>query len=190
MLHTVTVALLPDVLDAGDVELQRVRLDVSDAMCEASVVSFDELHKWMTWARDVPTRESVAEYLRRAETEFVEDCEWGYVLVEKSTGEIVGGAAMGINDDDRDCPEIGYWVRTDRTGRGYASTAASALADAAFRYLPVDHVKIRMDQANAPSVAVAQRIGFRLLGEEDRPKETPGHSGRGYIWVLDREHLR
>ena len=185
MLHTGRVALLPDRLDAGEIELQREHSDMADAIYEASIASFNELHQWMIWASERPTRERALEFLTAAQTLFDEDRDWNYALVEKASGDIVGSSGMHIHDDPG-CPEIGYWVRTDRTGRGYATSAASAIADAAFQYLPVQRVKIRMDEANVASASVPPKIGFRLLAIEDRPLETPGHTGRGFIWVRDR----
>jgi RimJ/RimL family protein N-acetyltransferase len=188
VIHTGEVALLPDRLDASEIELQRARPEMVDAILAASLASSDELQRWMIWARERPTREVVLEFLKSAQTSFDEDRDWNYALVEKSTREIVGSSGMHLKDDP-ECPEIGYWVRTDRTGRGYATSAAKALSDAAFHYLPVNHVKIRMDQANIASASVPPKIGFILLTTEDRPLETPGHTGKGFIWVRDRvEH--
>jgi RimJ/RimL family protein N-acetyltransferase len=158
---------------------------MADAIYDASIASFDELHQWMIWAHERPTHEAVSEFLELAQTLFDDDQDWSYVLVEKATGDIVGSSGMHLKDDP-ECPEIGYWVRTDRAGRGYATSAAKALADAAFRCLTVERVKIRMDQANAASASVPPKIGFRLLAIEDRPLETPGHTGKGFIWVRDR----
>lgn len=180
------MGLLPDHLDGGALKLQRARPELSDAIHEATAASFDELHRWMIWARDLPTRAALAEFLDAARTLFDRDEEWIYVLVERSTGEVVGSAGLHLKDEP-ECREIGYWVRSDRTGRGYATSAAQALCEAAFRFLSIDRVKIRMDRANLASAAVPPKIGFRLLGEEDRPLETPGHSGTGLIWVRDRD---
>jgi RimJ/RimL family protein N-acetyltransferase len=155
---------------------------MADAIYEASIASFNELHQWMIWAREAPTREASLAFLKFAQVSFDDDQDWNYALVEEATGEIVGSSGIHLKDD----PEIGYWVRTDRTGRGYATNAANALANAAFRYLPVNQVKIRMDEANVASASVPPKIGFRLLAIEDRPLETPGHTGRGFIWVRDR----
>jgi RimJ/RimL family protein N-acetyltransferase len=185
MFHTVWVALLPDRLDAGEIELQRARPEMADAVYEASIASFNQLHRWMIWASEAPTREALLAFLKFAQVSFDEDQDWNYALVEKATGDIVGSSGMHLKDDPV-CPEIGYWVRTDRTGRGYATSAANALADAAFRYLPVNQVKIRMDRANVASASVPPKIGFRLLAIEDRPLETPGQTGRGFVWVRDR----
>ena len=82
--------------------------------------------------------------------------------------------------------EIGYWVRSDRTSRGYATAAARALTEAAFAHLPVDQVEIRMDRANRASAAVPLKLGYRLFGHEEREVLTPGHTGRGLIWVRRR----
>jgi RimJ/RimL family protein N-acetyltransferase len=180
------VALLPDHLDGGVIELHRARPEMSDAFYDATMVSFDELHQWMTWANELPTRAALAEFLVAAEVLFDRDEYWNYALVEKSTGEVVGSAGLHVKDDPVS-REIGYWVRSDRTRRGYATSAATALSEAAFRFLEIDRVIIRMDRANVASASVPPKIGFRLLGEEDRPRETPGHTGTGLIWVRDRD---
>jgi RimJ/RimL family protein N-acetyltransferase len=180
------MALLPDQLDGGHIELQRGRPELSEAIYDATMASFDELHQWMMWANDLPTRAALGEFLIAAETLFDRDEDWNYALVEKLTGDVVGSAGLHFKGDPQS-REIGYWVRSDRTGRGYATSAARALSEAAFRFLPIDRVTIRMDKANVASASVPPRIGFRLLGEEDRPLVTPGHTGTGLIWVRDRE---
>jgi ribosomal-protein-serine acetyltransferase len=180
------MALLPDQLDGGHIELQRTRPAMSESLYDATVASFDELHRWMTWAKDVPTRAALAEFVNSAQTLFDRDEEWNYALVETSTGDVVGSAGLHFKGDSRS-REIGYWVRSDRTGRGYATGAAQALTEAAFRFLPIDRVIIRMDKSNVASASVPPKSGFRLLGEEDRPLETPGHTGTGLIWVRERD---
>jgi RimJ/RimL family protein N-acetyltransferase len=186
MLHTVRVALLPDQLDAGDIELRRARPEMSDAIYDATVASFNELHQWMTWANDALSRAALEGFLSSAQASFDRDEDSNYVLIEKSSGDLVGSSGLHFKGDP-DSREIGYWVRSDRTGRGYATSAAHALVDAAFRFLPIDRVVIRMDKSNLASASVPPKIGFRLLGEEVRPLETPGHTGTGLIWVRERD---
>jgi RimJ/RimL family protein N-acetyltransferase len=180
------MASLPDQLDGGDIELRRARREMSDAIYDATVASFDELHQWMTWADDVLSRAELEEYLNSAQALFDRDEDCNYALIEKSSGDLVGSSGLHFKGDPNS-REIGYWVRSDRTGRGYATSAARALADAAFRFLPIDRVMIRMDKANVASASVPPKCGFRLLGEEVRPLETPGHTGTGLIWVRDRD---
>jgi RimJ/RimL family protein N-acetyltransferase len=186
MLHTVAMALLPEHLDGGDIELCRTRPELSDAIFDATIASFSELHQWMTWANEVPTRAALTEFLNSAQELFDCDEDCNYALIEKLSGEVVGSSGLHFKGDPG-AREIGYWVRSDRTGRGYATSAARALSNAGFRFLPIDRVIIRMDKANIASASVPAKIGFRLLCEEERPLETPGHTGTGLIWVRDRD---
>jgi RimJ/RimL family protein N-acetyltransferase len=71
--------------------------------------------------------------------------------------------------------EIGYWLREDVTGRGYATEAARAMLTLAAGMEGMLQVEIRCDAQNAPSAAVPARLGFCLL------EETP--SAGGMVWV-------
>jgi RimJ/RimL family protein N-acetyltransferase len=118
---------------------------------------------------------------------FDADQEWSYFVIEPSTTELVGGSGLHRRAAP-DTVEIGYWVRSDRTNRGYATAAAAALAEAAFVYLPeVQHVEIHMDKANLASAAVPPKAGFRFEREEIRECLAPGHTGSGFVWVRDRQ---
>jgi RimJ/RimL family protein N-acetyltransferase len=180
------VAALPDALGAGDLELHRWRTDHHDRLLGAVADSFPELHRWMPWAETMPTPDEQLEAIRAGEAAFDADREWSYVLVESDTGELVGAAGLHRRSGPGTV-EIGYWVRTDRTGHGYATAAARALCEAAFTHLDGIHrVEIRMDRANGSSAAVPPKLGFRLLGPEEREVLTPGQTGEGLIWVIDR----
>ncbi|MHB2027797.1 MAG: GNAT family N-acetyltransferase [Acidimicrobiales bacterium] len=185
--NTLWVALLPDHLVTSDLELQRWRLTMVDQMIDAVSASFEELRQWMPWAQVMPARDDMLVVVSGATTLFDADEEWNYALFERSTRELVGSVGVRLLDDP-DCPEIGYWVRSDRTGRGYATGAARALIESIFQYFTnVDEVKIRMDQANRASAAVPPKLGFTRCEEEDRPIEAAGHTGRGFIWRLRRD---
>jgi RimJ/RimL family protein N-acetyltransferase len=180
------MAALPELLPAGCIELRRCRLGDLDALMSAIEMSQPELARWLPWADPMPTAEAEQDFLQDRLTGFEADEDWGYFLIEPGTRELVGGA--GLHPKERGVVEIGYWVRSDRTRRGYATAAARALTAAAFEYLPeVERVIIRMDQANAASAAVPPKLGYRLDGEETlREIVTPGHTGRGWIWVRTR----
>jgi ribosomal-protein-serine acetyltransferase len=181
------MARLPDVLRAGPVELRRCRLDDLDALMDAIAVSQHELARWLPWADPMPTREAEEAFLHDRLATFAADQDWGYFLFEADADELVGGA--GLHPKDSGVVEVGYWVRSDRTRRGYATAAAGALTAAAFRHLAdVARVIIRMDQANLASAAVPRKLGFHLDGEETiRDMVTSGHTGRGWIWSRNRQ---
>ena len=122
----------------------------------------------------------------KGQNDFDEGKAWNYGLFERISGELVGPAGLH-REDDRDCPEIGYWVRTDRTRRGYATQAASALTAAAFKCLPdVQQVKICVDQANTASAFVPRKLGCHLARKESQPIEAKSHTGTVEVWILQR----
>lgn len=158
---------------------------------DAIALSIVELQRWMPWASDgVPTVEDERAVFASGAASFDADADWGYSIVERATGELVGGCGLHPRDGHARL-EIGYWVRSDRHGRGYATVAAQALVDACFRYVDAaTRIEIRMDAANIASARVPPKIGFQFDGEEERPLLTSGHTGRGLIWSIERHRWR
>jgi ribosomal-protein-serine acetyltransferase len=157
-----------------------------DQLMAAIEASQPELARWLPWAEPMPSLAAELEAVQQAEHAFDEDRDYGYFLVETRSDELVGCA--GLHPKGEGVVEIGYWVRSDRTRRGYASAAAGALTATAFESLPdVQKVIIRMDQANIASAAVPPKLGFELAGDESvRDVLTSGHTGKGWIWARRR----
>lgn len=148
--------------------------------------SLPELGRWLPFAARMPTEAEEREVLADALIAFDGDVDWMYTIIDLSA-EVVGSAALHCRPESS-CAEVGYWVRTERTGRGYATLAARMLVDAVFGHLPrVSCVQIRMDEANIASAAIPRKLGFVLDHHEDRPVQTSGQTGRGMIWSLTRE---
>ena len=185
--HRRVVALLPDTLESGSVSLQRCRVAHLDAVLEAIHTSFVELERWLPFAATMPTVVAERAHLASAESAFSSDLDWSFTVFETGTSFVVGSAALHRRADTQHV-EVGYWIRSDRTRRGYASSATSLLVHAAFSYLAdLQRVEIRMDEANHASVAVPSKLGFAFDRHEARPKQASGHTGRGLVWVLTRD---
>jgi len=180
------VALLPDVLPAGPVELRRWRPEVVDALVPAIADSFEELERWMDWAQAMPTPEELLAVLVAGEAAFDADQEWDYTVYELVSESLVGGVGLHRRGGPN-VLEIGYWISSQRTGLGYATAAAKTLSEAAFTLVPdVERIEIHMDRANKASAAIPRKLGYRLDHEEIRQIEASSHTGIGLVWVLDR----
>jgi RimJ/RimL family protein N-acetyltransferase len=110
---------------------------------------------------------------------FRADREWRFAMVAVDDGRILGEAGLFPRDasgrvafSESDRVELGYWLRSDATGRGFVIEAARALLDAASTIKQFSCAEIRCDPRNAPSVAVARRLGFELAEETDEPLQT------------------
>jgi ribosomal-protein-serine acetyltransferase len=177
--------MLPEVLTAGSLQLRCWSPGFTGAMLAAVEESLPELQRWMPWAQAIPTAEGLEDVLRQGGIDFRADRNWEYAIFDARSGEAVG--AVGLHrTDDTDQFEIGYWVRTGRTGRGIATSAVQTLVGAASRCPDTARrMVIRMDQANLASAAVARKLEFTLHAHEDREIAAPGHTGRGFVWILD-----
>jgi RimJ/RimL family protein N-acetyltransferase len=90
-----------------------------------------------------------------------------WALVERDSGELVGaGALQNLRREaaplpDPDCPlEIGWRLRRDRWGRGYAIEAATAIVDFAFDRFQPDELLAVCHPDNAASSGVMKRLGM------------------------------
>ncbi len=73
------------------------------------------------------------------------------------------------------CLEIGYWIRSDRTGRGYATETTHALARIAHGLDGIERVIVCCDPENHASRRIPERLGFTLV--EHRVGDTEGPDG-------------
>ncbi|HEX3980041.1 MAG TPA: GNAT family N-acetyltransferase [Acidimicrobiales bacterium] len=180
------MAALPQVIPAGPVELRRWRVAHLDLVLTAISLSLPELQRWLPWARAMPTDEEELAVLEAGEADFDADREWAYLLFENGSDEMVGGAGVHPRGDPGTV-EIGYWVRSDRTGRGYATAAAYVLTEATFTHLAgVDRVEIHMDAANRASAAIPPKLGYAMVEPLHPTRGMPGQSGGGLVWVRRR----
>ena len=107
---------------------------------------------------------------------FHADIEWRYGLFSPDEQLMLGEASLFPRSADGRVPlasadrvEIGYWLREDATGQGFATEAARALVAEASMLPGVQHVEIRCDARNERSAAVPRRLGFRLVAPEGDP---------------------
>ncbi|MGZ3272248.1 MAG: GNAT family N-acetyltransferase [Caulobacteraceae bacterium] len=95
----------------------------------------------------------------------------GYTLfsvIDKASGEWLGRVGPWF-PEAWPGKEVGWGLKRSAWGKGYATEAATASMDHAFDALGWDEVIHTIDPSNAPSIAVAKRLGSRYL----RPGRLP-----------------
>ena len=86
-----------------------------------------------------------------------------YGVVSKDTGEYCGHVGLLAQEvEGRPETEIGYWLRSQDWGKGYAVEAAAACRDYGFDVLGKERLVSLINPDNHPSRRVAERIGMRL----------------------------
>ena len=85
-----------------------------------------------------------------------------FSLIEKSSGEWIGQAGPWM-PEGWPGTEVGWALRKEFTGRGYAVEAATAAIDWAFDTLGWTEVIHTIQPPNAASIALAERLGSSWL---------------------------
>jgi len=157
--------ILPDFPDHFETErlLLRAPRAGDGAVVNAAIQeSFEELHRWMDWARHIPSIAESETHSREAAARFRAREELALWLFRKSDGMFVG--ASGLHSIDWSVPrfEIGYWLRTSLVGQGYMTEAVRGITRFTFDILYAARIEIRCDALNRRSAAVAKRAGYIL----------------------------
>jgi len=105
-----------------------------------------------------------------------------FSVFEAQTGRWVGRVGPWVPETPGRA-EVGWAILPAFWGRGYATEAAAAAVAWSFDRLGWSEARHRIDPANAPSIAVAERIGSRWLrtetADDDQPVEIYGQARKG-----------
>ena len=130
----------------------------------ALTASHNELKQWLPFAQKEQTEEETEINIREAHTKFLNREDLRLLIFHKESGELIGSS--GLHRIDWDVPklEIGYWIDTRHTGKGYITEAVQRISDFAFEEIKARRVEICCDERNIKSRAIPERLGFVLDG--------------------------
>ena len=152
---------------------------------KAVVGSQAELRQWMPWAVDPYDFDQAKQFCEAAVRELEAAKEFTAVLVPKRRRRIVGCCSLKARDWKVPRFEIGYWLRTEDVGNGYATEAARAMTELAFRSLAAERVEIRVDDRNRRSYAIPERLGFEWEATlKSHERGTDGELSNTRVYVL------
>jgi ribosomal-protein-alanine N-acetyltransferase len=141
--------------------LRELVADDLDAL--ALVLSDPETMRFYPAALD---RAGVAAWIERNRRRYTDAGHGLWAMVLKSSGEVVGDCGLSRQTvDGTDEIEIGYHVRRDLWGQGYAPEAARACQGYGFARLGADRLISLIRPENLPSRRVAEKTGLSLWKE-------------------------
>lgn len=105
-----------------------------------------------------------------------------YLGVIAESGQLVGFARLGLGPHSG--AELGYAIRADHWGRGYATEAAAVLVDWGFRELGLHRIIALTAPDNEASHAVLARLGFRVEGHQREHVFTNGAWRDSVLYAL------
>ena len=109
---------------------------------------------------------AVVDWIARNRTRYASDGFGLWAMILNDTGELIGDCGLVRQTvDGEDEIEIGYHVRRDLWGQGYATEAARACRDYGFATLGVDRLISLIRPENMASRRVAEKNGMKICQE-------------------------
>ncbi|MEO4045075.1 GNAT family protein [Hoeflea sp. CAU 1731] len=107
------------------------------------------------------TRKDAAEFIKRTKTGALGKCI--YAVTDADNGRFLG--CCGVEpQQDAVTLELGYWIGEPFWGKGYATEAAHAVIDMAFRTRDIEFIDVRCRVTNPGSRRVIHKCGFQFQG--------------------------
>jgi RimJ/RimL family protein N-acetyltransferase len=117
------------------------------------------------WPRPY-TAEEAAGWITRQQDRYARDGCGYWLAVDRASGQPIGQVGiMMMEIDGRREPGLGYILHHRHWGRGLATEAAAASCAWAFESLGAERVVALIQPRNAPSRAVAERLGMVVEGQ-------------------------
>ncbi|AUG82194.1 N-acetyltransferase [Kitasatospora sp. MMS16-BH015] len=167
------------------VETERLRLrplGVADAEWWVGLHADPEVNRFV----GAYTLERAAERLALIEGQWAERGHGLCAIELVATGERIGRCGLNWWADYGET-ELGWTLASEHWGRGYATEAARGMLEWGFETLGLDLITAMIHHGNESSVAVARRLGFDRLREDEvlaRPCTVYGLSRSAYLGAV------
>ena len=159
---------------------------------EAKRESWPELAKWMIWTHGKPEDAKVDDdeiFCRKKQAKFLLREDITLLSFNRQGNRFLGGAGLHKFNWQRRIFTMGYWVRTNETGQGYATEVATALIHYAFKALSAKKVFVFHADGNLGSQRVIEKVGFEREGILRKHHELPdGSMVDEYLYGLLNDH--
>jgi RimJ/RimL family protein N-acetyltransferase len=133
-----------------------------DAEATLPVIGDDRVTDWLSFdSRTLEQAEAmIAGAVERAQVQPRNEYYLG--VTKLGSDELIGFARIGLNGVH--AAKLGYAIRFDDWGHGYATDAARTLIDFGFRELDLHRVSAAIGPDNQPSIRLVERLGFQREG--------------------------
>lgn len=154
--------------DFPSIENQQIKLEPptmerNEQILEAVTESYSQLAEFLPWVHSALTIDDTNQNIHLAHYNFMRgESELRFSIIDRDTDQLLGMIGLLLTDLDVPRFEIGYWLRTDQTGKGIVSQAVQLLESFAITQLGAKRIDIRAVGKNLRSQKVAERNGYQL----------------------------
>jgi RimJ/RimL family protein N-acetyltransferase len=173
-------------LTDGVLRLRAYTAEDAPALFAAVTDSKAELVPWFPWCHAGYQQSETEAWLALQAQEWERGTAYALALCDPRTGGLWGGTGLNFIDPMFCRANLGYWIRTEATGRRLAARAARLMALWALSELGFARIEIVVDEHNVRSQRVAQRVGATCEGRLRCRLGRPGTDGDAIGYSLVR----
>ena len=177
-------------LTDGVVRVRTYRETDVQALYEAVRESIADVSPWLPWCHQGYSIEESREFVSSRNSAARGDEHYSFAVFEKDNSRrLCGGVGLNFISRVHQFGNLGYWVRTGATGKGFASRAARLVAQFGFEQLGLQRIEIVAALPNVASQRVAEKIGAVREGVLRKRLRIRGAPHDAVLFSLVREDL-
>jgi RimJ/RimL family protein N-acetyltransferase len=186
-----SLALSPNHRTTSRLVLRPFRRRDADALAEAITVSLSDLVQWLPWAHRNYGKGDAIAFIRESMIAWKEGRAFDFSIrgTEDERRHLGNISIWPTSRGGRTVGEIGYWVRSDETGRGICTQAAIRVLRIGFEEIGFHKIVLRIAVGNHGSERVATKLGATQEGLLREELRIGGIWTDHTLWsILDREY--
>lgn len=135
---------------------------------------------------DAKTEDDTKNYLRGVISHQTKDPRRVYELaiILKSDGQLIGTGGLYIAENKESTAAIGFVIKRELWGQGYATEVANELLNQAFEKLSIHRVFSWCDTENLASARVLEKTGMRREGHMIHDRKSHGEWRDSYWYAI------
>ncbi len=146
--------------------LQLTPIDVRDAhdLWFGVDSSRAQLEPWLAWVAYNVDQAASYRYAEASTMDWDAGRALRFAIRDRATRRFLGVVGLEALSHMHQSCELGYWLRTDASGKGIMTEAARACVAWAFSSVKAHRVRVAVATDNHASLAVLRRLGYRFEG--------------------------
>ena len=147
-----------EVIEGKKVLIRTYKESDTELLYEAVAESIHELSQWMPWCNENYTLNESLAWVASREKAWEKIVDYSFVIEHKESKKFLGSVGLNHIDQLYRTANLGYWMRTSETSKGYTSEAALLAAQFGFQKLNLNRIEIVMGVKNIKSQKVAEKV--------------------------------
>lgn len=152
---------------------QLILREIQESDCEGlfALDSNPTVHKYLG-GKPITTKNQAKKIIQFIQKQYKERGVGRLATIEKATGKFIGWVGLKLNkgkeeelNGHRNFYDIGYRLRPEFWGKGYATEASIAILEHGFRTLKISKIIGVAEVENIASNVILKKIGLQLIDE-------------------------